>query len=105
YTTPADASAGTVAVEARIGAAPFAPYGVPLTGAGQVLIRLGAPDDDVDVHLVARDRAGRVTGTSATATVTVQAIDGDDITVDSMTGNRIKVGTLEVDAVTPAFGD
>lgn len=56
-------------------------------------------------HLIAVDRLGRDSVASDPASVLVVGIDGADLLVNSLHGNRISVGTLSVDRVEPNFGN
>ncbi|MCU1441142.1 MAG: hypothetical protein JWP85_2139 [Rhodoglobus sp.] len=54
---------------------------------------------------VAVDRLGRRSAPSTPTMVVVEGIDGGDILVDSLEGNRVKVGTLTVDRLEPNIGE
>jgi hypothetical protein len=56
-------------------------------------------------RLVPVDRLGRDGTPSDPTPVTILGIDGADLIVDSIQGNRIVAGTLSVDRVEPGFGD
>lgn len=104
FTAPG-AGTHTVRVEARIGSGAWIRQGASLSTAGSQLVRLGDVGDTVEVRFVAIDPLGRDAGTSATESITVEGIDGDDIIAGTIHGNRIEVGTLAVDAVEPNFGE
>ncbi len=63
-----------------------------------------AVGDSVRVRLVAVDRLGQATTASEYETVTVVGIDGADIIANSITGNRISAGTIEVSNLSPSVG-
>lgn len=95
----------SVWIEASLDELAWTRQGAALTGAGSTLVRVGAVDDEVFVRAVAYDQLGRETGVSETASIVIEAIDGEDILADSIEGNRIKAGTISVDHVEPNFGD
>lgn len=56
------------------------------------------------VYLTATDVVGNITAPSVSAAVVITGISGGDIEVDTLNGNTITAGTLNVDRVSPAFG-
>lgn len=102
YTATVD-GAFTVRVEARI-TGDWLTQGT-LTGANEQIVTVGEIGDTVEVRLVAYDQLGRETGVSATVSTEILGIDGDDIIVNTLQGNRIEVGTLQVDALEPNYGE
>jgi hypothetical protein len=73
---------------------PWSPVGTPLVTAGGAVIRstMGAT---VHVRLTSYDTLGRVGATSPVASIVVEGVDGDNIIA----------GTIEVNHVSPAFGN
>lgn len=105
YTGGGTAGAHTVWVEARINDVPWARQGAALDRSGSALVTIGTVGDTVDVRLVAYDQLDRETGISATVSIEVAAIDGADILANSIEGNRIKAGSIEVDQLSPNVGE
>lgn len=64
----------------------------------------GTVGETVWVQLRAVDTLGRISGPSVAASVVVVGIDGENVIVDTLDGNRIRAGSLAVDRVTPNFG-
>ena len=60
---------------------------------------------DVLVTLVAVDRVGNATDPSASAEVVITGIDGADLLADTVNANALIAGTLNVDKVSPSFGN
>lgn len=56
------------------------------------------------IELTATDALGQTTAASATASIVVSGINGADIVANTISGNDIQVGTIEVDRVSPSFG-
>lgn len=73
---------------------PWSPVGTPLVTAGGAVIRstMGAT---VHVRLTSYDTLGRIGATSPVASIVVEGVDGDNIVA----------GTIEVNHVSPAFGN
>ncbi|RBO73541.1 hypothetical protein, partial [Microbacterium sp. H6] len=73
---------------------PWSPVGTPLVTAGGAVIRstMGAT---VHVRLTSYDTLGRVGATSPVASIVAEGVDGDNIVA----------GTIEVNHVSPAFGN
>lgn len=89
------------------------------TAAGGPYVPAGVLNRDVDVRmfsdmaigdtwwfrLVGVDILGRDSTASTVASITVVGIDGDDLIVNSLSGNRITAGTITVDRVQAGFGN
>jgi hypothetical protein len=60
---------------------------------------------EVDVTLIAVDRVGNFTAPSDAATTTIIGLDGADMIVNTLDANAIIAGTLNVDKVSPSFGN
>lgn len=57
------------------------------------------------VTLIAVDRLGQASDPSDAATEVILGIDGADILADTVDANAIVAGSIEVDRVSPSFGD
>lgn len=96
---------GYVVIEtAAAEAGPWVQVGSPLSTKGSTSVA-GAMGSTVWVRLRSIDTLGRNGGISAPRSIVVIGIEGDDIEADTITGNKVRAGTLEVNHVSPTFGD
>lgn len=109
YETGGTVGAHNVFVEARVAPGGWVVQGAALSGAGGATFE-GTAGDLVEVRLQAYDQAGRLTGTSAKASITVVAIGGDDLDAADIWANAawinvMSAGVIAVDMLKPNVGE
>lgn len=77
---------------------------------GPVLTRRGSATyptkvgDIVTIRFESIDKAGRGSGFSAESTIEIAGIDGADIIANTIQGNKIVAGSIEVEQISPSVG-